>query len=99
MDVPKNDSSSMNSPLPEMESASPHMQEERHVAECIGAGDRPDLPSEGQADLNRRLASVSEAREAKIRELQDAIKSDTYEVTAEQIADKMLRRILREELT
>jgi anti-sigma28 factor (negative regulator of flagellin synthesis) len=45
------------------------------------------------------VASVSEAREAKIRELRDAIKNDTYHVTAEQIADKMLRCTLEEELT
>jgi anti-sigma28 factor (negative regulator of flagellin synthesis) len=42
---------------------------------------------------------VSEVREAKIRELQDTIKNDTYHVTAEQIADKMLRDTLRDDLT
>jgi anti-sigma28 factor (negative regulator of flagellin synthesis) len=49
--------------------------------------------------MARRLAYVSEAREAKIRELRDAIKNDTYHVAAEQIADKMLRSILRDDLT
>jgi len=48
--------------------------------------------------MARRLAYVSEAREAKIRELQDAIKNDTYHVTAEQIADKMLRSTLQDDL-
>jgi anti-sigma28 factor (negative regulator of flagellin synthesis) len=99
MDVSKNDSSPTKGILPEMESVAPHMQDEQHVAECTGADDRTDLSLKVMAELTRRLAFVSEAREAKIRELQDAIKSQTYDVTAEQIADKMLRYILREELT
>jgi anti-sigma28 factor (negative regulator of flagellin synthesis) len=44
----------------------------------------------------RALARVAEIREAKIRELQEAVKSDTYHVTAEQIANKMLRDTLRQ---
>jgi anti-sigma28 factor (negative regulator of flagellin synthesis) len=48
--------------------------------------------------MARRLAHVSEAREAKIRELRDAIKNDTYHVPAEQIADKMLRVTLQDDL-
>ena len=44
----------------------------------------------------RALAHTDEGRDAKIRELQDAVKSGTYHVPAEQIAGKMLRDALHE---
>ena len=99
MDVPEHDAYSMNHPLPEMESLSPHIQDEQHATDSTGAGDDLNLSWRIKYDTACRLAYVSEAREAKIRELQDAIKNDTYHVTAEQIADKMLRSILRDDLT
>ena len=79
--------------------SSPHVQDEQHAAEPTGAGERPALSLRVRCELARRLAYVSEAREAKIRELQESIKNDTYHVTAEQIADKMLRSTLRDDLT
>jgi len=54
--------------------------------------------SEPLSPLSRELAqgvvNASEARKAKIRELQDAVKHGTYRVCDEQIADKMLRNML-----
>ena len=41
---------------------------------------------------------MAEEREAKIHELQESINNGTYHITAEQIADKMLRTILRHDL-
>lgn len=99
MDVPQSDSYPTNRPLPEIASSSPHLRDEQHAAEPIGVHKRPTLSLRVGCELARRLAYVSEAREAKIRELQDAIKNDTYHVTAEQIADKMLRGTLRDDLT
>jgi flagellar biosynthesis anti-sigma factor FlgM len=99
MDVPEHDSHPMNRPLPEMESSSPPIQDEQHAAEPTRVGKKPALSLRVRCELARRLAYVSEAREAKIRELRDAIKNGTYHVTAEQIADKMLRDTLRDDLT
>ena len=99
MDVPKNDSYPTNRPLPEIASSSPHIQDEQHAAEPTRVGKKPALSLRLRCELARRLAYESEAREAKIRELQDKIKNDTYHVTAEQIADKMLRDTLRDDLT
>ena len=98
MDIPDNDSYPMSGPLPETEAVSRHMQDEQHASKPTEAGERSDIALRVMCELARRLASVSEAREAKIRELQDAIKNDTYHVTAEQIADKMLRSILLDDL-
>jgi anti-sigma28 factor (negative regulator of flagellin synthesis) len=94
-----NDSYPGSGPGPENEAASPHVQDGNHASEPTEAWKSLDLPMSVMDELARRLASVSEAREAKIRELRDAIKNDTYHVTAEQIADKMLRCTLEEELT
>ena len=46
--------------------------------------------------VSRALAHTTEGRDAKIRELQDAVKSGTYQVPAEQIAGKMLQDTLHE---
>ena len=94
-----NDSYPKGSPVPETEVVSPHVHDEQHASEFTGAVKRLDLPMSVIDELARRVASASEARESKIRELRDAIKSDTYHVTPEQIADKMLRCTLEEELT
>jgi Anti-sigma-28 factor, FlgM len=98
MDAPKNNSYCANRPLPEIASSSPHIPDEQHAVEPIGGGKRPALSLQVRCELARRLAYVSEAREARIRELQDAIKNDTYHVPAEQIADTMLRSTLRDDL-
>jgi hypothetical protein len=71
------------------------MREHGHVS---GETEAPNLfdPSPVECQVARALVQVSEAREAKIRALQEGVKSDTYHVAAEQIADKMLRETLRE---
>jgi hypothetical protein len=99
MDAPKDDSHRGNRPPPEIASSSPHIPDEQHAVEPIGIGKRPALSLRVRCELARRLAYVSEAREARIRELQDAIKNDTYDVPAEQIADTLLRSTLRDDLT
>jgi flagellar biosynthesis anti-sigma factor FlgM len=48
--------------------------------------------------MAQTLASASQMRDAKIRELQEAVKSGSYHVPAEQLADKMLRDTLHEVL-
>jgi Anti-sigma-28 factor, FlgM len=99
MDRPHNDSDFMSDRPSETEADSPSIPAEPHASELVGAVERLDLSLSVRCEVARRLAAVSEAREAKIRELQDAIKNDTYHVTAEQIADKMLRSTLRDDLT
>jgi hypothetical protein len=99
MDAPKSDSYRANRPPPEIASSSPHIPDEQQAVEPIGVGKRPALSLRVRCELARRLAYVSEAREARIRELQDAIKNDTYHVPAEQIADTLLRSTLRDDLT
>jgi flagellar biosynthesis anti-sigma factor FlgM len=94
MDVTDNDSCPMSSPLSE-EAIPPHMWEEEHPSEPTEAADRLDPASRVKREWPRNLVNASEAREAKIRELQDAIKNGTYHITPEQIADKMLRNMLR----
>src|SRR5919202_6039053 len=44
------------------------------------------------------LAHTPDIREAKVRALQQAVESGTYNVTAEQIAEKMLNEAVRKEL-
>jgi Anti-sigma-28 factor, FlgM len=99
MDRPHNDSDLISDRPPETEAAPPPIPAERYASELIGAGERLDLSLRVWCEVARRLASVLEAREAKIRELQEAIKHETYHVPAEQIADKMLRSMLRDDLT
>ena len=99
MDRHHNDSDLMSDRPLETEADSPPIPAEQHASELVGAIERLDLSLSVRREVARRLADVSEAREAKIRELQDAIKNETYHVTAEQIADKMLRHTLRDDLT
>jgi flagellar biosynthesis anti-sigma factor FlgM len=79
------------------ESSSRHRSEEHPVGHTE-ALDRIDLLSRAEHESSRGRDHTSEAREAKIRELQDAIKNGTYQVVAEKIADKMLRDTLRDQL-
>jgi anti-sigma28 factor (negative regulator of flagellin synthesis) len=94
-----NDSYPMSGPVPETETVAPHMHDKPHATEPTRAGQRLALSLQIRCELARILAYESERREAKIRELQDSIKNDTYHITAEQIADKMLRSILRHDPT
>ena len=99
MDVDDHDSSAMHGLLPATETVSPHVQDEQHASAPTGAGERLDLSLSVVSELARRLAPGSEAREAKIRELQESIRNGTYHVPDDQIADKMLRSSLRDNLT
>jgi flagellar biosynthesis anti-sigma factor FlgM len=99
MDIAENDSAAVNGPLPETDAPSFDAQDEIHASEPTEAGEKTD-PSLGVVcELARRWASISEGREAKIRELQELIKNGSYHVTAERIADKMLRSSLGDDLT
>ena len=99
MDHHHHDSDLMSDRPLETKADFPPRPAEQHASELVGVVDRFDLSLSGRCEVTQRLAAMSEARETKIRELQDAIKHETYHVTAEQIADKMLRRTLRDDLT
>jgi anti-sigma28 factor (negative regulator of flagellin synthesis) len=99
MDRIDNDSYSMSNLPPETEVVSPQLPEVQRSSEPTALGARLELLPSLMRELGRRLAAASEAREAKIRELQDAIKNETYHVTPEQVADKMLRATLQDDLT
>jgi hypothetical protein len=96
---PHNDAISMSDHLPETKMVLLPILAEQPVSEPAVAVERLHLSSSVRCGVARRMADVSEAREAKIRELQDSIKNETYHVTTEQIADKMLRSALRDDLT
>ena len=93
-----NDSYPMSDSALDAEAVSPHMQDEQHASEPTGADERPTLSLWVIGVLACRLAYGSKVRAAKMRELQESINNDTYHVTAEQIADKMLRSTLRHDL-
>lgn len=62
--------------------------------------DQAQLSPEAKA-LQSALAAVKEApevREEKVAELREAVRSGTYNVSAQEIADKMLGRLLVDEL-
>ncbi|WP_079907177.1 MULTISPECIES: flagellar biosynthesis anti-sigma factor FlgM [unclassified Carboxydocella] len=62
--------------------------------------DQAQLSPEAKA-LQAALAAVKEApevREEKVAELREAVRSGTYNVSAQEIADKMLGRLLVDEL-
>jgi flagellar biosynthesis anti-sigma factor FlgM len=96
MDVSDNESAPMHCPLDRGKAVPPLTLEEKHPARHSDAPDRLDPSSEGKQESSRSQACTSESREAKIRELQDAIKNGTYWVSAEQLADKMLRDTLQD---
>jgi flagellar biosynthesis anti-sigma factor FlgM len=96
MDRVDNESSPHSSPLHQREVIPSQARAEEHSAESAGTPDRPKSAARHRREVARRLAAAFEAREAKIRELQDAIKHGTYRITPEQIADKMLQHLLRE---
>ena len=97
MDVPDKDSVPLSSPLPDGGAVSPQEGEEP-PSELSEAGDRCDLSSTLKRESAGRRGYRPEVREAKVRELRDAIKQGSYQVPDEQIADKMLRNTLRDDL-
>jgi len=98
MDITDDGSHPMGSPPPEGEARPLQTREEAYPLEPIATIDLPELLSRLSCELAQSLTYASEAREAKIRELQDAMKNGTYHVTDAQIADKMLRHTLLEDL-
>jgi anti-sigma28 factor (negative regulator of flagellin synthesis) len=79
----------------EAEAVTLHVHDVQQVSEPTRASENPDLSLWIASVLACQLGYGSEGREAKIRELQAAIKNGTYHVPAELIADKMLRSTLR----
>jgi flagellar biosynthesis anti-sigma factor FlgM len=98
MNVNDNKSAPMHCPLDEEKAVPSHTSEEEQPARHSDAPDRLNPSAEGKQASARSRACTFEAREAKVRELQDAIKNGTYQVPAEQLADKMLRDTLRDQL-
>jgi anti-sigma28 factor (negative regulator of flagellin synthesis) len=95
MDVVDNEFSPTHSPLQHQEAVPSHAQGAEHAAELTGAPDLLDLSVSVWCEVARKLAAACGAREARIRELQDAIERGMYQVTPEQIADKMLQDMRR----
>jgi flagellar biosynthesis anti-sigma factor FlgM len=83
----------------ETEAVALHVHDVQQVSESTRASECPDLSLWVASVLACQLGYGSEVREAKIRELQAAIKNGTYHVPAELIADKMLRNTLRRDPT
>jgi len=98
MDITDDSSHPMGSPPPEGEARPLQTREEAYSLEPIATIDLLELLSRLSCELARSLVFASEVREAKIRALQEAMKNGTYRVTDEQIADKMLRNMLLEDL-
>lgn len=95
MDAKANESSPDMRLPPQRSTVPPQVREQGHRS-----GDTADSTLLDRAapacQVTRALAHTDEEREAKIRELQDAVKSGTYQVSAEQIAGKMLQDTLHE---
>jgi anti-sigma28 factor (negative regulator of flagellin synthesis) len=98
MDVVDNEPSPTSNPPHRNEAVPTHAQGEEHSCEYSEAPDLLDLWLSAGRELARRPAPAVGDREAKIRALRHAIKSGTYQVAPEQIADKMLRDTLRDQL-
>jgi flagellar biosynthesis anti-sigma factor FlgM len=95
MDAKANESSPGMSLPPQRTTVPPQGQEREHLSRTT-ADSAPLDQAAVVCQVTRALAHADEGRDAKIRELQDAVKSGTYEVPAEQIADKMLQDTLHE---
>jgi anti-sigma28 factor (negative regulator of flagellin synthesis) len=84
------------SPHPQRNVVPPQAAARENLSEESGSPDRLDSASKVTHQAAWVLAYASETRQAKIHQLQEALKSDTYQVTAEQIAAAMLRDTLRD---
>jgi flagellar biosynthesis anti-sigma factor FlgM len=95
MDAKANESSPGMSLPPQRSTVPPQVQGQEHLS-----GDTADPTLLNRAavvcQVARALAHSDEGRDAKIRELRDAVKSGTYRVPAERIAGKMLQDVLHE---
>jgi flagellar biosynthesis anti-sigma factor FlgM len=94
MDAKANESSPGMSLPPRRSTVPPQVQEQEHLSWDTDAS--PPLDRAVACQVARALAHTDEVRDAKIRELRDAVKSGTYRVPAEQIAGKMLQDMLHE---
>jgi anti-sigma28 factor (negative regulator of flagellin synthesis) len=93
MDAKANESSPGKSLPPQQTTIAPQEQD-RHARDTTDS----TLLNRAAAvcQVARALTYAAEGRDAKIRELQDAVKSGTYQAPAEQIAEKMLQDTLHE---
>jgi len=96
MNIVDNESSPTSHQFDPQETIPPSEGGEWHSSEHTGAPDLRDVSSSARRELAPRLAL--DTQEAKIRGLQKAIEDGIYRVAAEQIADKMLRDTLRDQL-
>lgn len=69
-------------------------------AGSVMGSDKVTLSTEGREiqAIRQKIAESPEIREAKVAELREAIKSGTYNVSGEEIAEKMLSRNLLDNL-
>jgi anti-sigma-28 factor FlgM len=72
--------------------------QEQSPLEPLDLLDLPEPLARLSPELAQSLADASKLRQAKIRALQKAMKHGTYGVSAEQIADTMLRNTLLDDL-
>jgi anti-sigma28 factor (negative regulator of flagellin synthesis) len=98
MDTADNESSPELSPIQKREVVPPQPWREEHPAERLEAHDLVEPPSKADRESAPRPDITAEMRDARIRALQDAVKSGTYHVTAEELAEKMLQDLLRDQL-
>jgi anti-sigma28 factor (negative regulator of flagellin synthesis) len=98
MDImPNNDAHTENDTVVEPQPVAPHAHDGQHIGDTPDRGVRPDRLLRAGSELACRSVVADEVREAKLRELQASIANGTYDVPAEQIADKILRRLRRDE--
>jgi negative regulator of flagellin synthesis FlgM len=69
-------------------------------AGSVMGSDKVTLSTEGREiqAIRQKIAESPEVREAKVAELREAIKTGTYNVSGEEIAEKMLSRNLLDNL-
>jgi hypothetical protein len=98
MDAADNDSAAMMCPRHSKATVAPHTWGKEHPAVHPESPDPPDSWTNTEDKLPLELANTVEMREARVRVLQEAIKSGIYDVSAEQLAEKILQDLLREQL-
>jgi anti-sigma28 factor (negative regulator of flagellin synthesis) len=81
----------------ETDAIPPHARHEQHPAAPPESSQHSALELQVSPGMAHKGTCGSESREAKIRELQESIENGTYDVPAEQIADKILRSLLQPE--
>lgn len=97
MDITDDSFQPMSSP-PTEEARPLQTPEEQSPLEPLDLLDLPEPLARLSLELAQSLADASKVRQAKIRELQEAMKNGTYSVSADQIADTLLRDTLLDDL-